>query len=172
MHDTIRQQLAIFKASYAKLLEMGHVADVGALNINGAVKDVIPNAVGFDVFEGPGVDVLITYNQTNDDWFIAEPLVHFGKYDFVTAANSFQFAPCTFEFKSLMCQLCKRGAVIFVSMCGTSCKTDHSSSPVTKDERRWNLSEFRGFWETDFDTITATTCSGGHSDLIYIGQRK
>lgn len=82
------------------------IADLGALNINGSVKDIIPHAVGFDICDGEGVDVVLTPGEI--------PLEYLHKYDVLFCVNSLNACPDKQIFIEEFLGLLKQNGILFL----------------------------------------------------------
>ena len=118
------------------------IADLGAFNINGAVKDIIPKCVGFDICEGRGVDVVFTPGII--------PKGHVGVYDLVFCVNALNASPNISEFVSETSDLLKTNGILFLGY-RISNEIKHSVSPnsykytwraITNEESIKIISEF------------------------------
>ena len=162
MHDNVKYRLEDWYKSNRISIDSSKIADVGAYNINGSTKNIISHAIGFDIYDGEGVDVVI------EPGIIPEE--HIGKYNFVTSISSFQFCPEPNLYKKQITDLLCDGGFLFLSMCSDKCEKGHTSSPNIYnygDEVRMSLTEIQNFFEEDFTIIELTySLDGGHSDII------
>jgi hypothetical protein len=168
MHKNVREHVEDWYSYNKDLIKSSRIADVGAFNINGSIKDIIPHAVGFDIYDGNGVDVVIEPGII--------PKKHIGVYNFVTSISSFQFCPDPNLYKKQITDLLCKGGFLFLSMCSDKCEKGHSSSPNKYsygDEVRMSLTEIQNFFETDF-TITELKYSlvDNHTDVIIKAEKK
>jgi hypothetical protein len=162
MHKNVREHVEEWYQSNRHSIDTSKIADVGAFNINGSIKDIIPHTIGFDIYDGNGVDVVIEPGVVPEE--------HVGKYKFVTSISSFQFCPDPDLYKKQITDLLCDGGFLFLSMCSNKCEKGHSSSPNKYsygDEVRMSLTEIQNFFETDF-TITELkyTLVDNHTDVI------
>ena len=97
MHSAVKIELIKWYLSNKEYLDATTVADIGAYNINGSVKEVINNSIGFDIFDGDGVDVVIHPGTIPDE--------HKFKYGAVTTVSSFQFCPDSELYKKQILDL-------------------------------------------------------------------
>lgn len=144
MHKSVRQALQEWIAQNRATIDKGPCADVGAYNINGAVKDDVPHAVGFDVVAGPGVDVVVRPYVPIDQQ-------HYRKYAAITAVSSFQFGPVPGDFARTCQTLAHKGTILFLTMCEFSCRTNHSTSAGSGWGDSFRMSEraLAQFWEAN-----------------------
>ena len=106
------------------LLQPGRrIADIGAFNINGSVSNILPSAdiVGFDICDGPGVDVVIEPGSI--------PLKHRHMYDAAVSTSSFQFCPYPALYLEQIANLLKPGGFLLLTMCSDTCNQTHTTSP-------------------------------------------
>ena len=163
MHDTVRNALSGWLESIGGAEDLA-VADLGARNLNGSVKSVVPHARGFDLSAGPGVDVVIEAGRV--------PQEHRGRYDLVTSVSSFQFFPRPHEYKAEITQLLKPGGVLFLTMCAPSCVTEHTTTPPYDDCLRLSVLELTELMRPEIEVQQAThTGADGHEDIIFIGAK-
>lgn len=134
MHDEVRCYLAeLAKQGYE------YVADVGAYNINGSVKEYFPAATGFDVVPGLGVDRVLDGNEFPDEFR--------GKFDLVVSVNTAGSADLSYWIR-LLSWLCEPGGRVFVNGCSQGCLARHRSSLDTvllggrSDKYRFSEGEF------------------------------
>lgn len=161
MHKLVADELRMWLAyqPHAKL------ADLGALNLNGAVKDLVPEAVGFDLLPGPGVDVVIGSG--------AIPAEHVGKYDAVTAVGVLGNANLADLANEILELLKPDGGAFFLATCSPHCDCHHSepegAAPDGNRPQPWQVLEAFGehiragqFWFVSTEV---------HGDMIVIGRR-
>ena len=131
MHDEARMMISKWYEDFKPILCTGKIADVGALNINGSSRDVLPqNTVdGFDVYKGPDVDHVIEEGKVSDEFK--------GKYVGVVMANSLQCATDKKEMLFEAYELLMTGGIIFITVCSEQCTITHSSSPISGDHWRF-----------------------------------
>lgn len=112
---------------------VGRSADLGSYNLNGAVKDIVPSAIGFDITPGPGVDVVIVCGHIPREWQ--------GQFDTVFSVGSFQFCPDSEAYLSEIVQLLRPGGVFLLTMCSPRCHDAHNTNPahVGIPETRYTL---------------------------------
>jgi hypothetical protein len=140
------------------------VADVGAYNLNGSVKEVLPHAIGFDLVPGPGVDVVVPLGSI--------PAEHRNRYDLVTSISSFQFCPYPREYKNELLELLKPNGLLFLTMCAASCTTKHTTVPPYEDCLRMTIEELTALMGPEIVAQDVhLTQTGYHSDVIFVGER-
>jgi hypothetical protein len=120
MHKEMIDQLVEWGEKYENLICFGKLADLGAYNINGAVKDTFPKCIGFDICEGKGVDVVIVPGVI--------PPEHQGIYDVVFCVNALNASPNTTEFVDETSIMLKSGGLLFLAYRISKVK-NHSVSP-------------------------------------------
>lgn len=161
MHNTVKEEVIKFYNEYKEQIEQGKIADLGSFNINGGVKDIIPQVIGFDILEGNGVDVVIEPGIIPDE--------HKFQYDFVTSISSFQCCPDTQSYIKQITDLLKPNGTLLLTMCSILCPKGHSTSPNDynyKDEVRYTLEEIRSLFGQEFKIIRLDEKDKGHHDLI------
>ena len=157
MNETTRAEIVKFAKTLAPDAK---VADLGSYNINGAVKDIIPQAVGFDIVEGPGVDVLIEEHI---------PDAHLWQYDVLTAVGAFQCADPE-RFKSEMLGLLKVDGRFLLVSCAVGCSYRHTTSVATRDSHRWWPETLAGFLRPEFEI--EYTGETNHPECVITGRKR
>ena len=167
MHNSVRRALAKFYFDYKGDLDTTAVADLGALDINGSTKNIISHAVGFDIVEGKGVDVLIVPGSIPD--------AHRNVYGAVVSISSFQCCPDPALYKRQIIDLLQEGGILFLAMCSNKCNFQHSTSDNKygyKDEFRLEFRELERFFATDFNILELAETNYEHPDFILIAKLK
>jgi hypothetical protein len=162
MHASVRTRLAAWCERHSELLAQGSVADLGAYDINGGVKDIIPLAVGIDIVAGPSVDVVIASGE------VPESLR--GAFAAIVSTSAFQFSGDPAGFKREVVLLGRPGALVFVTMCSESCKVRHTTSPNALglgDELRWSRDRLVRFLAPEISTLA---CIDDGNDLVFEGR--
>lgn len=139
------------------------VADLGSLNLNGAVRDIIPVACGFDICSGPGVDVVLEAGAVLPE--------HEAAYDGLVAASAYQFAPEPEQFLNEAWRLLRPGGSLLLTMCPLYCTAEHSTSPELTGTRetRHSLFVLACVCASRFELVNATT----HRHMyVYEGVRR
>jgi len=165
MHDSAKRAIAKFYFDYRTVLDATRVADLGALNINGATKDVIAHAVGFDIVAGKGGDVVIVPGTV--------PPEHRHQYGAVVTSSSFSFCPDPLAYKKQIIDLLQPGGLLFLTMCSDKCQVRHSTSDNSygfQDEFRLELRELERFFSTEFEILELTETHYTHPDFILLGK--
>ncbi|MBI4026387.1 MAG: class I SAM-dependent methyltransferase [Verrucomicrobia bacterium] len=168
MNDIAKTQLQEWHGRHRDRFKT--VADLGAYNINGAVKEVIPEAIGFDISPGPGVDVVIAPGIIPELWR--------HRFDLVTSIGSFQCCNVPDLYKSEILDLLavKPNGVLFLAMCGARCRTLHSTSPNVygyHDNVRMTRDGLIAFFAPEFKCIECREFpEQPNDDLMYIGRRR
>jgi len=165
MHDSARRAIAKFYFDCRQYLDSTTVADMGALNINGSTKDVIPHAVGFDIVAGKGVDVVIEPGKIPEE--------HKKKYGAVVSSSSFMCCPDPAAYKKQLVDLLKPGGLLLLTMCSNKCSVQHSTSVNQygfKDEFRIELKELERFFSSEFEVLELTETNYEHPDFVLLGR--
>lgn len=113
MHDAIREAWKEWHAKNGPFIQTAKIAELGSQDVNGTIKDYIPQSIGFDIIEAKGVDIVI-----KDGWITAE---HRQAYDLVVSISSFQFCPDPHMYMNEILALLKPGGILFLTMCGVGC---------------------------------------------------
>ena len=129
MHASIAAELRCWAKELGLDSANVKIADVGSYNLNGAVKDILPSAVGFDILPGPGVDVVIAPGEIPDE--------DQGRYDVVVSISALLFAPDPRTLCGEILDLLRPGGRAFVSTCAPSCTLEHTGPEGFPD--RWRL---------------------------------
>lgn len=120
MHSQAFKEIQGWVSENQEIVQGSNVADLGALNINGAVKDIIPHAVGFDICSGKGVDVVLEPGKI--------PVDHLHKYDIVFCVNALNACPNTEIYYNEVSDLLQdHGLFFLIFRLGNV--TNHSTSP-------------------------------------------
>ncbi len=99
------------------------LAYLGSYDMNGTID--APHT-GFDIVDGPGVDVALI------DFKI--PRYHLEMYDAVASISSFQFCPHPDVYLREAADLLERGGRLFLTMCGWHCRGQHGTSNELFDD--------------------------------------
>ena len=161
MHNAVRIEVGEWYQDNKQHLDTIKIAELGSYDINGSVKDIIPNTIGFDILEGKGVDVKITPGIIPD--------VYKNIFGAVITVNSFQFCPKPIEYKKQILDLLKPEGLLILTMCPDSCNPRHSTSPNEhkfRDSIRMSQSKLREFWEDEFNNIKIFENNEDHPTLI------
>ena len=146
---------------------LGKVCYLGSLNLNGTIEYM--DKVGFDIIEGPGVDVVIAPGII--------PMDHKLKYDTCVSISSFQFCPDPEIYMSEILDLLRNtaGSKLFLTLCHESCKTSHTTSDNRysfKDEIRFSEEKLIDFFSSEFEIIvkkTSRSILSNHRDYVITG---
>lgn len=167
MHKTVKDELSKWYEQNKNILIDRPIADLGSYNINGSVKDIIVNATGFDIYEGKNVDVVIKPGLI--------PSEHKNNYVAVTTVSSFQFCPDSkIYIDQILDLLCDNG-LLFLTMCGDKCKSNHSTSPNIYgygDSVRYKINELSDLFSKSFDIVEIYEMDNGHHDIILKAKKK
>lgn len=165
MHQGARRAIARFYFDNRDYLDGVRVADLGALNINGCVKDVIPHCTGFDIVEGPGVDVVI------EPGIIPEE--HQKQYGAVTTSSSFAYCPDPYLYKRQITDLLKPGGLLLLITCSVKCRTQHTTSNNKynfKDTIRLEFRDLEKFFAAEFEILELAENNYDHPDYVLVGK--
>lgn len=171
MHKEVLQEFITFYDRNQEVLDNGTVAELGSYDINGNLKKYIRNSVGFDILEGPNVNVIIEPGIIPDE--------HKNKYQVVISISSFQFCPYPEVYKKeILDLLCDQG-LLFLTMCSTECKGFHTTSPnyyKYEDSIRMSHKELNDFFGNDFEIFEIydpiLIDSESHNDTILRAKKK
>lgn len=167
MHNSVKRAINRFYAENRDVLDQVRVADMGALNINGSTREVIPHCTGFDIVDGPGVDVRIEPGVI--------PAAHRGVYGAVVSISSFTFCPDPVLYKRQLVDLLAPGGLLLLTCCAAQCRARHSTSRNAHgfvDSFRMGLPQLAAFFETDFDLLEITEQHHEHPDYVLMGRLK
>lgn len=166
MHEGVAKHLAKFYELNRPLMDAIRIAELGALNLNGSCRDIIPVDTGIDIVSGPGVDEVIIPGE------IPDRLRHM--FGAVVSVSSFQFCPDPGLYKTQILDLLVPRGLLFLTMCAPSCTYSHSSSNNPYefgDGLRFSLDQLRAFFEPEFREISCfESVDSDHGNLIYVGQ--
>lgn len=158
MHYSVKQETkSWFKRN--PILQSCTVADLGSLNINGSVKDIIPQAVGFDLIEGPGVDVVIEDGEIPKNWK--------GYFSAVVGVSSLQFCPNLENYKKEVVDLLAPDGLVLLTSCTLSCSCHHTTSSVTDDKHRLRPYEVQDLFHPEIFLRYSWSVSSEHEDMIF-----
>ena len=167
MHASVFQALCEFYAEHRNELDSCKVADVGALNLNGSVKDAIKHCVGFDIVAGPGVDVVITPGQIPEE--------HKHQYGAVISVSSFQFCPDARIYRAQILDLLGPRGLLFLTLCSPECQVRHTTSDNQYgfvDAIRAEPADIARFFKRDFDIQQLREVEDEHSDIVLAARLK
>lgn len=165
MHDAARRAIAKFYFDNKQYLDSTRVADMGALNINGSTRDVIPHVVGFDIVAGNGVDVVIAPGSIPDE--------HKQRYGAVVSCASFTFCPDPAAYKKQLIELLQPGGLLFLIMCSNKCRMQHSTSNNSygfTDAFRLELKDLERFFSNEFEILELAETNYEHPDFNLLGR--
>lgn len=172
MHWSVQCAAMEFLSKHGPNLRNAKIAEIGALNINGTIRCMMPpegEYVGFDVAEGKNVDVVLKPGEIPEE--------HRMKYDVVMSVSSFQFCPeediYMKEILDLMNPKSKLG-FLFLTMCPVDCHQAHSSSNNGydwHDTHRWPIETVRKFFSQHF-FCQVRQLRWMHKDIVVTGRLK
>lgn len=171
MHNEVLNEFNNWYKDNKEHLDTKPVAELGSYNINGTMKDEVFHRIGFDICEGPNVDVIIEPGVIPDE--------HKNKYDSVISISSFQFCPDSEAYKKeILDLLCDEG-LLFLTMCSPKCQLGHTTSPNKyefKDSIRMTHEEIKDFFGKDFEILELYDLpiidSMSHHDTILKAKKK
>jgi hypothetical protein len=171
MHKEVLQEFNKWYKNNQELIDSKPVAELGSYNINGTLNENIPHMVGFDICEGPNVNVVIEPGRIPDE--------HKNKYNFVISISSFQFCPDSEMYKNeILDLLCDEG-LLFLTMCSPKCQLGHTTSPNKynfEDSIRMTHDEIKTFFGKDFEILEVYDLpiidSMSHHDTIIKAKKK
>ena len=165
MHESSVKTIVKWYAENYAWLHGELLADLGSYNINGKVSDFIPeNIVGFDVYEGENVDVVLEPGIV--------PEAHQGKYTAVISANVFHLCGDMEAYKKEVVQLLESKGLFILTMCSNRCNHMHNTSPNKygfKDGIRMSAEELQNFWK---DALNITDVFERGHDLVLTGAKQ
>ena len=171
MHASLFNALKALHAQHQAAVAPLAVAELGSLDINGSIRDFIPDLTGFDIVAGPGVDVVIQPG--------AIPPEHQRRYGLVVSTSSFQFCPRPDLYKRQILDLLGAQGHLFLTMCSDRCQQRHSTSNNEQgfgDSFRMSLAQLRAFFDDAFDCLSIEELVSAtvhpHLDFVYVGRRK
>lgn len=166
MHNIVRREIKRFIRKHP--MQSARIAELGSLNINGSIRELLPPLTGFDIVKGKGVDVVI-----NPGWI---PVRYRNKFDNVFAANSFQYCKNPKIFKKQIVDLLKCRGIVWLNMCWPKCHRSHTTSKneyAYTDTTRMTKAQLKEFMSPQIKCIRVyMTGTKEHKDIIYIGQKR
>lgn len=110
MHPSAYNDAQKFVDSYLDKNSKLKIADIGSYNVNGCLRPLFDNPnweyVGFDICEGPNVDIVIN----EEVW----PSEYFGLYDVVISTQVLEHTRRPWLFIENMAKFCRTGGLIYV----------------------------------------------------------
>ncbi len=141
-----------------------HVADLGSYNVNGQVRDIMPEniLVGYDVLQGPGVDYVLA-----DPPYV--PAEHRGQYDLVTSCGVMMIAEHPEWIRDEAAALLKPDGWVFLTCCAPACGCKHTT-PWGDDHTRFSANDLILLMRPRFvvDKVWPTE----HPEVVYTGRRR
>jgi len=140
------------------------IADIGALNINGSIKDFLSREriIGFDVYDGKDVDVVIKEGEI--------PEQYIEKFDGAVMTSSLLCCVDPSAMAKQAYDLLVKGGHLFVTTCSDSCTITHTVSPVTADRHRFNIITLESVFQPYFYGYAYQLDDPYH--LYYKGERR
>lgn len=168
MHQNILKNLSIWYRNYGNELSNNKIAELGSYNINGSIKTIIPNSIGFDIIEHESVDIVIKPGIISDD--------QKHKYKAVISTGSFQCCDDSQKYKNEIIDLLMPNGLLFLTMCGPNCRKSHQTTQNKynfKDSVRMKKCELIEFFDPEIECIKCwTEVIDGHEDMIFYGIKK
>lgn len=121
MHDNVKNEFKKWYEENTKNKQDFKIAELGSYDINGSIRDIVSKLVGFDIYDGKNVDVVIKPGEI--------PLEYKNKYEAVVSMGSFQCCPYPELYKKEILDLLYNNGLLFLTMCGPQCKKWHITSP-------------------------------------------
>lgn len=167
MHKNVKQELIKWYLNNKEIIDNNKVADLGAFDINGSVKDVINHVIGFDIYDGRNVNIVI------EPGIIPEE--HKSQYIAVTSVSSFQFCPDSKLYKKQILDLLSPNGLLFLTMCSNKCTAKHSTSPNDYgfgDSVRYSIEDLIDIFTPELDIIEIYEMDKDHNDIILKAKKK
>jgi hypothetical protein len=171
MHNEVLLEFKKWCVEIKETLNHADIAELGSHDLNGNIKGIVSNSVGFDLNEGPNVDVVIEPGVIPED--------HVGKYNIVVSISSFQFCPYPEQYKKEILDLLCADGLLFLTMCSPSCKLGHTTSfskHEFTDSFRMTHDELRNLFSDDFEILelydTEKKHTLSHNDTILKAKKK
>lgn len=161
MNSTTEQALRTFIAGHPEH-ESWKVADLGSYNVNGQVRDIIPNVTGYDMLLGPGVDHVIVEAP-----YI--PSEHREQYDLVTCCGVLMIAENPEFIREEAYQLLKPEGWLFLTTCSPECKCHHTT-PWGEDKHRLSVNDLILLMRKKF--VVNKVWMTEHPEVVYTGRRR
>jgi hypothetical protein len=167
MHESVNNELIKWYNDNKDYIDQNKIVDIGSFDINGSVKNVIKHSIGFDIYKGKNVDVVIEPGVIPEE--------HMFKYGAATSISSFQFSPDSQVYKKQILDLLCDGGLLFLTMCGDKCKYSHTTSPNKynfKDSVRYTKNELHDIFSPEFNIIELYETMSDHHNLILKAKKK
>lgn len=165
MHESSIKNIMRWYGAHFSMLTGKPIAELGSYDINGSIKDFIPEEIiGFDICEGPKVDIVLTPGEVPDTYK--------GIYKAVISANAFHLCGEPEKYKREVVDLLEKFGLFVITMCKPDCECSHNTSPNKygyRDGIRMQPEELVKFWDDAF--ICERVYIEGH-DLVYWGTKK
>jgi hypothetical protein len=148
MHSEVLLEFKKWYVANEEFVNNATIAELGSYDVNGNIKHLVPNSVGFDLGDGPNVDVVIEPGVIPDE--------HNERYNLVISISSFQFCPYPEQYKKEILDLLCADGLLFLTMCSPDCKKGHTTS-LNKyeftDSLRMTHNELRELFQDDFEIL-------------------
>jgi SAM-dependent methyltransferase len=111
VHDSAAADFRAFVAKYLDPAAMLSIADIGSYNVNGALRELLPDSakcweyVGYDINPGPNVDVLL---DSEDAWKGS------GDFDVVISSQVIEHVRRPWAWMKAAATFLKPGGLIYV----------------------------------------------------------
>ncbi len=159
MHCSVKEEIKKWVDRNFVHVHLMTVVDLGSLNINGSVRDIIPWAYGIDLAPGPGVDLVITAGEIPDSVL--------GFFGAVVGTSSMQYSASLENYKKEVIDLLRPGGLVFLTVCSPECKVKHTTSSVTEDTHRLTSHEIQELFQPEI-YLSYHSAGDGH-DMIFEG---
>lgn len=147
-HHEQGEYIAALKTCFPTFFSGGRVLEIGSLNINGTVRQFFDakEYVGVDVGHGPGVDIVISGHEYNDD----------KQFDCVISCECFEHNPFWKQTFLNMIRLCRPGGLV-VFTCATTGRPEHGTERTTPQDSPLTIAKGWSYYlnltKEDFDFL-------------------
>ncbi len=154
MNEAIKQELKW----WLDRVQPKRLADLGSYNVNGNVKDLREDVIGFDMIAGPDVDFVLPVNNQ----------AHRYLFHMVISTSVLQFAPKPQEWLNTLYELVAHDGVVLMSICTPFCPLNHTT-PFHRDCNRFTDQLLEEFMGEQFHKVALYHTGGLHDNVIYVG---
>lgn len=159
-HEAYEGFRGMLYLSLVPVEELRYGLDVGGRNVNGSVREQLPNVEwkGMDIVAGPGVDIVL--DASSDDWTIMPA------FDIIIATELFEHTPNWRKIiKNMARWLDPEGSQLLVATCASTNRQRHGASGeplpppgewyqnVTAEELRSELDKYFLKWDVAFNPM-------------------
>lgn len=137
-HREQGEYIVSVKQRFPQFFKGGRVLEIGSLNINGTVRQFFDadEYIGVDVGEGPGVDVVMSGHEYDDE----------RKFDCVISCECLEHNPFWKETFLNMTRLCRRGGLV-VFTCATTGRPEHGTERTTPQDSPLTIAKGWSYYE-------------------------